>query len=91
MIPGYVPVPGAPGCNADDGYSIIPLMFGMGIWELLIVLIIVLVLFGRKLPEVGEGLGKAIRGFRKSIKEQDEIDVTPEGKRDDNEQSKKRS
>jgi sec-independent protein translocase protein TatA len=66
-------------------------MFGMGIWELLIVLIIVLVLFGRKLPEVGEGLGKAIRGFRKSIKEQDEIDVTPEGKRDDNEQSKKRS
>jgi sec-independent protein translocase protein TatA len=66
-------------------------MFGMGIWELLIVLIIVLVLFGRKLPEVGEGLGKAIRGFRKSIKEQDEIDVTPEGKRDDNEQGKKRS
>jgi sec-independent protein translocase protein TatA len=58
-------------------------MFGLGIWELLIILIIVLLLFGRKLPEVGEGLGKAIRGFRKSIKDSDEIDVTPEPKPED--------
>ncbi len=60
----------------------------MGIWELLIILVIVLVLFGRKLPEVGEGLGKAIRAFRKSIKEQDEIDVTPERKRNGKERDK---
>ncbi len=52
-------------------------MFGLGIWELLIILLIVLVLFSRKLPEIGEGLGKGIRSFRKSIKETDEIDVTP--------------
>jgi sec-independent protein translocase protein TatA len=58
-------------------------MFGLGIWELLIILFIVLLLFGRKLPEVGEGLGKAIRGFRKSIKDSDEIDVTPDRRRDD--------
>ena len=52
-------------------------MFGFGIWELLIILLLVLVLFGRKLPELGEGLGKGIRNFRKSMKEPDEIDITP--------------
>ena len=58
-------------------------MFGFGIWELLIVLVIILVLFSRRLPEIGEGLGKGIRSFRKSIQQSDEIDVTP-----DNEQEK---
>ncbi|MEK7341079.1 MAG: twin-arginine translocase TatA/TatE family subunit [Candidatus Binatota bacterium] len=52
-------------------------MFGLGIWELLIILLLVLVFFGRKLPELGEGLGKGIRNFRKSVREPDEIDVTP--------------
>lgn len=52
-------------------------MFGLGIWELLIILLLVLLLFGRKLPELGEGLGKGIRNFRKSVREPDEIDVTP--------------
>jgi sec-independent protein translocase protein TatA len=66
-------------------------MFGLGIWELLIILFIVLLLFGRKLPEVGEGLGKAIRGFRKSIKDSDEIDVTPEPKREDKSKDRKPS
>lgn len=53
-------------------------MFGLGIWELLIILLLVLLLFGRKLPELGEGLGKGIRNFRKSMKEPDEIDITPQ-------------
>ena len=67
-------------------------MFGLGIWELLIILVIVLVLFSRKLPELGEGLGKAIRGFRKSVKEPDEIDVSPkEGEEEKREKSKKES
>ena len=52
-------------------------MFGLGIWELLIILLLVLLLFGRKLPELGEGLAKGIRNFRKSMREPDEIDVTP--------------
>ena len=52
-------------------------MFGLGIWELLLILLIVLVLFSRKLPELGEGLAKGIRNFRRSIREPDEIDVTP--------------
>ena len=66
-------------------------MFGMGLAEFLIILVIVLVLFGHKLPEVGEGLGKAIRGFRKSIKEQDEIDVTPDPRRESKERDKESS
>jgi sec-independent protein translocase protein TatA len=54
-------------------------MFGLGFGELLIILVIVLILFGAgKLPEIGEGLGKGIRNFRKSVKTPDEIDVTPE-------------
>jgi sec-independent protein translocase protein TatA len=52
-------------------------MFGLGIWELVIILVIVVLLFGARLPQVGEGLGKAIKGFRKAIREPDEIDVTP--------------
>ena len=52
-------------------------MFGLGIWELLVILLLVLILFGRKLPELGDGLGKGIRNFRKSFMEPDEIDVTP--------------
>ena len=33
-------------------------MFGLGVWELLIILVIILVLFSRRLPEIGQGLGK---------------------------------
>ncbi|MBI3597572.1 MAG: twin-arginine translocase TatA/TatE family subunit [Nitrospirae bacterium] len=45
-------------------------MFGIGMPELLIILVIVLLIFGAgKLPEIGEGLGRAIRGFRKSMSE----------------------
>ncbi len=50
----------------------------MGLWELLLILLIILVLFGRKLPDVGEGLGKAVRNYRKAVRQPDEIDITPE-------------
>ena len=52
-------------------------MFGLGIGELMVVLIIVIVLFNRRLPDLGEGLGKSIRKFRKAVNDSDEIDVTP--------------
>ncbi len=53
-------------------------MLGLGIQELVIVLIIILVLFGAKrLPELASGLGKAIKNFKKATTEPDEIDVTP--------------
>lgn len=54
-------------------------MFGSFGWmELLLILIIVLIIFGAgKLPQLGEGLGKAIKGFKKSVHEADAIDITP--------------
>jgi len=65
-------------------------MFGLGIWELVLILVIVLVLFGRKLPDLGEGLGRGIRNFRKSMREPDEIDVTPKDG-EEKEKGKKKS
>jgi sec-independent protein translocase protein TatA len=45
-------------------------MFGFRAWDLLIVLLIALVIFGpRKLPEIGSALGKSIREFKKAISE----------------------
>ncbi len=51
---------------------------GLGTSELMIILAIVVVLFGAsRLPELGGGIGKAIKNFKKATNEPDEIDVTP--------------
>jgi sec-independent protein translocase protein TatA len=52
-------------------------MFGFGIGELLIILVIVVVLFSRRLPDLGEGLGRSIKKFRKAMNDSDEVDITP--------------
>ena len=56
-------------------------MFGsIGFTELILVLIIVLIIFGAgKLPQLGEGLGKAIKGFKKSVHEAEAMDVELQG------------
>lgn len=52
-------------------------MFSVGPTQILLILVIVLLIFGaKKLPEIGGGLGRAIRNFRKASTEPDEIDVT---------------
>lgn len=65
-------------------------MFGLGIWELLLILLLILVLFSRKLPDLGVGLAKGIRNFRRTMREPDEIDVTPK-KDGDKEKREKRA
>lgn len=49
-----------------------------GIWELLIILVIVLLLFGaRRLPDMAKGIGQAIKEFRKGVKDvQDDLEGT---------------
>ncbi len=50
--------------------------------ELIIVLVIVMVVFGAgRLPQIGDGLGKAIRNLKRGLKTDDDIEVTPKDKR----------
>ena len=65
-------------------------MFGIGMQELLVILVLVLVIFGAKrLPEIGGGLGRAIRNFRQAASEPDEIDITSKDKAKADDEDKK--
>ena len=53
---------------------------GIGMGEWIIILLIVLIVFGAgRLPAIGEGLGRAIKNFKRGMGGHDEIDVTPRG------------
>jgi sec-independent protein translocase protein TatA len=53
-------------------------MFGIGMPELLVILVIIMIIFGaNKLPQIGSGLANGIRNFKKGIDGKEEIDTTP--------------
>ena len=59
-------------------------MFGLGTTELIIILVIVLIVFGAgKLPEIGSGIGKGIRNFKKATKEEPEKINSPKEEMED--------
>ena len=59
-------------------------MFGIGMQELLIILVIILIIFGAgKLPEIGSALGKGIKNFKKTMSDNNEIANSPPKKEDE--------
>jgi sec-independent protein translocase protein TatA len=49
---------------------IIPLVFNLGFWEIVIIALVVLLLFGgKKIPELMRGLGKGVKNFKDGMKE----------------------
>ena len=52
-----------------------PLVFNFGIWEIILIVLVILLIFGgKKIPELMRGLGKGINNFKKGVKGEDDID-----------------
>lgn len=65
----------------NESQTVLQAIFGgLGVTELILILLIVLLVFGAgKLPQIGEALGKSIKSFKSASKKGDDepVDVTP--------------
>jgi Sec-independent protein translocase protein TatA len=52
-------------------------MFGLGVGEFVVILVVVALILNRRLPDLGASFGAAVRKFKKALHEPEEIDITP--------------
>ena len=66
-------------------------MAHLGISEILVIFVVAVVLFGyKKLPDVGRSIGRGIQNFKRSMREPDEVDITPSEKGPDDPKTRQR-